>query len=105
MEDFLIRNSSRICIYSQETKSYISVKNNNLIKADSSHPFLLSDFSAKKQIEFYIQIVSKGKFIEKMQITSKTMKFPTDPTNMICLFLPQILLSSVILSFSKLIQY
>jgi hypothetical protein len=61
MEDFLIRNHTRICIFSQETKSYVSIRDQKLIKADSSHPFLLSEFNAKKQVEFVIQIVSKSK--------------------------------------------
>lgn len=60
MEDFFIRDNSRICIFSQETNSYISARNPDKLKADSSHPFLLSEFAAKKQVEFIIEIVRKG---------------------------------------------
>jgi hypothetical protein len=63
MEDFLIRDTCKICLYSHETKNYVMSDSFEKIVANSAHPFLISDYEAKKNVVFHIQIVHPGKFI------------------------------------------
>ena len=73
MEDFLIRNKSKVSLYSQQTKSYVHIENPKLIRASSAHPFLLSDHQAKSRVSFYIQLAEQGNLIIRNSLARKSI--------------------------------
>ena len=60
MEDFLVRNGSQICLFSLETNNYIRAQSPKEIKANSAHPFLLTDYKAKQKVAFYLHLAHQG---------------------------------------------
>ena len=60
MEDFLIRDGAKICLFSQESKNYVMTDSFDKIISRSAHPFLISDYETKKKVAFHIQIVHTG---------------------------------------------